>query len=92
MSEDEILETRRQFCHCVDEIINAYKEKLREVHALKNKVKVWKDISKNQGRRIQELERMLASKVCDECGEKKMIEQLSSLTMQETKEVSMDTL
>lgn len=92
LSNEEINETRQQFCGCVNSIINAYEEKLREVQALKNRLIVWKQKSHGQGKKIEKLERevidltkQLASKVCEECGEKKITEQLGSLSMQENK-------
>jgi hypothetical protein len=84
LSEDEIsIEARQHFCSCVTSIIQAYEGKLREVKVLKNINKVWKQKSQEQSQKIKRLERQLASKVCEECGQKTITEQLSSLSVQE---------
>lgn len=93
-----------EFCSCFHPIINAYQEKLREVKALRNTIKVWKQKSEawkeksqawekksvDQTQKIKELKRgvtmltkKLASKVCDDCGEQRITEQLSSMSVQE---------
>jgi hypothetical protein len=90
LSNEEITKTRRLFCGCVNIIIDAYEEKLNEVQALKNKLKLWKKRSRGQGKRIKELQseknqliEQLNSKVCEDCSEKRVTEQISSLSMQE---------
>ena len=76
-------------------MIDAYQEKLREVRALKNTIEVWKGKSHDQRKKIKRLERrvtelteQLASKVCDDCGEKRLTEQMGSMSMQENKSES----
>lgn len=95
LTEEEISEARREFCCCVDLIIEAYQEKLHEVRALKNTIKVWKEKIHDQRqkikgleRRVTELTKQLASKVCDDCGEKRITEQMGSMSMQENKSES----
>ena len=99
LTEDEIFKARREFCCCVNSIIDAYQEKLHEVRALKNTIEVWKEKSHDQRqkikgleRRVDELTKQLASKVCDDCGEKRITEQMGSMSMQENKSESEVTI
>ena len=97
LTEEEISTAMHEFCSCFHPILKAYQEKLREVKALRNIIKVWKQRNEawekesvSQTQEIKELKRtvsmltkQLASKVCDDCGEKRITEQLSSMSVQE---------
>ena len=93
LSKEEILDAREQFCDCVNSIIEAYEQKLREVKFWKNLTREKNRIIKQLEHRVSELTEQLASKVCEKCGNTGIpTEEFSSLSVEENTDEVIITL
>ena len=92
MSKEEITVAREIYCRCVNSFIDAYQVKLREIRTLQHMIQIWRKKCSDRNQVIDqlkhentELQSQLATKVCEDCGEKRITEQLNALSMREKK-------